>query len=161
MDQVVIITGALAGIGRAAARAFAQNGDRIVVAGRRADEGRALAAALREIGAEAEFVPADVRRESDIRELVDQTVARFGRLDVAVNTAGTEGRPGPLLEQTAESYAATFDTNVLSVLISIHELRVMQAQDRGSIVNVSSTYGPRRRERRRGLCGEQARSGSG
>ena len=138
MDQVVVITGAL--IGQAAARAFAKNGDRIVVAGRRADEGRALAAALRDIGAEAEFVPADVRRESEVRELVDQTVARFGRLDVAVNNAGTEGRPGPLIEQTAESYAATFDTNVLGVLISMkHELRVMQAQGLGSIVNVSST----------------------
>ena len=140
MDQVVVITGAL--IGQAAARAFAKNGDRIVVAGRRADEGRALAAALRDIGAEAEFVPADVRRESEVRELVDQTVARFGRLDVAVNNAGTEGRPGPLIEQTAESYAATFDTNVLGVLTSMkHELRVMQAQGLGSIVNVSSTYG--------------------
>ena len=63
--------------------------------------------------AEAIFVRADVRSEDDVRNLVDRTVARFGRLDVAVNCAGTEGKPGPVTEQTAETYAATFDTNVL------------------------------------------------
>jgi NAD(P)-dependent dehydrogenase (short-subunit alcohol dehydrogenase family) len=79
-----------------------------------------------------------------VRNLVDNTVARFGRLDVAVKNAGTEGKPGPVTEQTAESYAATFDTNVLGVLLSMkHELRVMQAQGSGSIVNLSSTMGHR------------------
>src|SRR6202022_4429658 len=88
------------------------------------------------------FVRSDVRHEAEIRSLVDKTVARFGRLDVAVNNAGTEGTPGPVTEQTAETYAATFDTNVLGTLLSMkHELRVMVAQGRGSIVNVSSTYG--------------------
>ncbi|MBV8616694.1 MAG: glucose 1-dehydrogenase [Acetobacteraceae bacterium] len=139
---VVMITGALTGIGRAAALAFAQEGNRVVVAGRRAEAGAALAAELRDLGAEAEFIAVDVRREGDVRELMDRTVARFGRLDAAVNSAGTEGRPGPVVEQTAESYAATFDTNVLGTLLSMkHELRVMQAQRSGSIVNVSSTYG--------------------
>ena len=139
---VVMITGALTGIGRAAALAFAQEGNRVVVAGRRAEAGAALAAELRDLGAEAEFIAVDVRREGDVRELIDRTVARFGRLDAAVNSAGTEGRPGPVVEQTAESYAATFDTNVLGTLLSMkHELRVMQAQRSGSIVNVSSTYG--------------------
>ena len=71
-----------------------------------------------------------------------QTVARFGRLDIAVNAAGTEGKPGPATDQTAESYAATFDTNVLGTILSMkHELRVMQAQGSGSIVNISSTFG--------------------
>jgi NAD(P)-dependent dehydrogenase (short-subunit alcohol dehydrogenase family) len=74
--------------------------------------------------------------------LIDKTVERFGRLDVAVNTAGTEGVPGPITEQTADSYAATFDTNVLGTLLSMkHELRVMLSQQNGSIVNISSTYG--------------------
>src|SRR6202008_1976066 len=78
----------------------------------------------------------------DIRRLVDQTVERFGRLAAAVNNAGTEGKPGPVIEQTADSYAATFDTNVLGTLLSMkHELRVMTAQGSGSIVNISSTYG--------------------
>jgi NAD(P)-dependent dehydrogenase (short-subunit alcohol dehydrogenase family) len=139
---VVLITGALTGIGRATALAFAHDGARIVVSGRRDDAGQKLAAELREIGVEAEYWRADVRHEEDVRDLVNKTVARFGRLDVAVNNAGSEGKPGPVTEQSAESYAATFDTNVLGTLLSMkHELRVMLPQRHGSIVNVSSTYG--------------------
>jgi len=139
---VVLITGALTGIGRATAIAFAKEGSRLVVAGRREDVGQRLATELQALGADAEFIPADVRHEEEVRDLVDRTVARFGRLDVAVNNAGTEGKPGAVTEQTAESYAATFDTNVLGTLLSMkHELRVMQAQGGGSIVNTSSTYG--------------------
>jgi NAD(P)-dependent dehydrogenase (short-subunit alcohol dehydrogenase family) len=139
---VVLITGALSGIGRAAAFAFAREGNRVVVSGRHEEVGQALAAELREFGGKAEFIRADVRREDDVRSLVDQTVARFGRLDAAVNSAGTEGRPGPVTDQTADSYAATFETNVLGTLLSMkHELRVMQAQGNGSIVNISSSYG--------------------
>jgi NAD(P)-dependent dehydrogenase (short-subunit alcohol dehydrogenase family) len=139
---VVLITGALTGIGRAAAFAFAREGNRVVVSGRHEDVGQALAAELREFGGKAEFIRADVRREDDVCDLVDRTVQRFGRLDAAVNSAGTEGKPGPVTEQTADSYAATFDTNVLGTLLSMkHELRVMLAQRGGSIVNVSSTYG--------------------
>jgi hypothetical protein len=141
---VVLITGALTGIGRATALAFAQEGARIVVSGRRDQEGQALTLELRALGVEAEFIRADVRHEDEVRNLVDKTVARFGRLDVAVNNAGTEGKPGPVTEQTTESYAATFDTNVLGVLLSMkHEMRVMQAQGSGSIVNLSSTMGHR------------------
>jgi NAD(P)-dependent dehydrogenase (short-subunit alcohol dehydrogenase family) len=139
---VVLITGALTGIGRATALAFAREEARIVVSGRRDEEGKKLVAELRALGAEAEFYRSDVQHEEEVRGLVDKTVARFGRLDVAVNNAGTEGRPGPLTEQTAATYAATFDTNVLGTLLSMkHELRVMLAQGHGSIVNVSSTYG--------------------
>ena len=143
-QPVVMMTGALTGIGRATALAFAHEGARLVVSGRREAEGKALEAELQRLGAEAAFMVADVRHEDDVRHVVDQTIARFGRLDVAVNTAGTEGQPGPVLEQTAESYAATFDTNVLGTLLSMkHELRVMLAQGRGSIINVSSTFGQR------------------
>jgi NAD(P)-dependent dehydrogenase (short-subunit alcohol dehydrogenase family) len=139
---VVLITGALTGIGRATALAFAHEAARIVVSGRHDETGLELAAELRSLDAQAEFVLADVRHEDDVRNLVDQTVARFGRLDIAVNNAGTEGHPGPVTEQTAESYAATFDTNVLGTLLSMkHELRVMLPQGSGSIVNVSSAYG--------------------
>ncbi len=141
-SPVVLITGALTGIGRAAAVVFAKEGARIVVSGRREQEGKKLEKELRELGAEVEFVKTDVRHDDDIRALIDKTVARFGRLDVAVNNAGTEGTPGPVTVQTAESYAATFDTNVLGVLLSMkHELRVMLPQGSGSIVNISSTYG--------------------
>jgi NAD(P)-dependent dehydrogenase (short-subunit alcohol dehydrogenase family) len=141
---VVLITGALTGIGRATAVAFAREGARLVVSGRHDDAGHALATELRDLGAEAEFVRADVRHDDDVRNLVAQAVARFGRLDIAVNNAGTEGNPGPVTDQTAETYAATFDTNVLGTLLSMkHELRVMQAQGAGSIVNISSTMGER------------------
>jgi NAD(P)-dependent dehydrogenase (short-subunit alcohol dehydrogenase family) len=140
--SVVLITGALTGIGRATALAYAREGAKVVVSGRRDDEGAQLVEELRKLGAEAEYVRSDVRLEEDVRSLVDKTVARFGRLDVAVNNAGTEGKPGPVTEQTAESYAAIFDTNVLGTLLSMkHELRVMLEQKSGSIVNVSSTFG--------------------
>src|SRR6266480_3071387 len=139
---VVLITGALTGIGRAAALAFAREGHRIVVAGRHETAGQELATELRAFGTEVEFLRADVRQEDDVRNLIDRTVARFGRLDAAVNNAGTEGQPGPVTQQTADTYAATFDTNVLGTLLTMkHELRVMQAQGSGSIVNISSTYG--------------------
>jgi NAD(P)-dependent dehydrogenase (short-subunit alcohol dehydrogenase family) len=139
---VVLITGALTGIGRATALAYAHEGARLIVSGRNEQKGDSLARELRALGAEAEFVRADVRHEDDVRSLVDRTVERFGRLDVAVNNAGTEGTPGPVTEQSAETYAAVFDTNVLGVLLSLkHELRVMLAQGAGSIVNVSSVVG--------------------
>ena len=143
-NPVILITGALTGIGRATAFRFAEEGARIVVSGRRDDAGLALATELKALGAEAEFIRADVRHETDVANVIDRTLSRFGRLDVAVNNAGTEGTPGPVTEQTADSYAATFDTNVLGVLLSLkHELRAMQPQGFGSIVNISSTMGER------------------
>lgn len=141
---VVLITGGLTGIGRAAALAFAREGAIVAVAGRREEAGAELARELRGLGPDAKFIKADVRKDDDIRRMVDEVVARFGRLDVAVNNAGTEGVPGPLTEQTPESYAATFDTNVLGVMLCMkHELRVMQAQGFGNIINLSSTMGSR------------------
>jgi NAD(P)-dependent dehydrogenase (short-subunit alcohol dehydrogenase family) len=141
-NPVVLITGALTGIGRAAAVAFARKGAKVVVAGRRDEAGKALVEELRAAGSEAEFINADVRKEEDVRNMVDKTVARFGRLDVAVNNAGTEGERGRITEQTAQSYAATFDTNVLGVVLSMkHEVRAMQAQGSGNIIYISSTYG--------------------
>ena len=141
-ESVALITGALTGIGRATAVVLAQQGAHVVVSGRREKEGQDLAAELQALGAKAEFIRADVRSEAEVRNLVDQTIKQFGRLDIAVNNAGTEGLRGLVTEQTAESYAATFDTNVLGVLLSMkHELRVMLAQGSGSIVNVSSAYG--------------------
>lgn len=133
---VVLVTGALTGIGRATALAFARQGARIVVSGRRDAAGLALATELRALGAQAEFLRADVRR------LVEQTVERFGRLDVAVNNAGTEGQLGPLTAQSVDNYIATFETNVLGTLLSLkHEMRVMLKQGAGAIVNLSSVAG--------------------
>jgi NAD(P)-dependent dehydrogenase (short-subunit alcohol dehydrogenase family) len=145
MDRtVVLITGALAGIGRATAKAFAQQNARLVVTGRSDEGGQRLVAELSADGAEAEFVRADVRREDDLRVLVDRALEKFGRLDVAVNSAGTEGRQAMLTEHSAETYADTFDTNVLGTILSLkHELRIMIAQGSGSIINLSSTMGSR------------------
>jgi NAD(P)-dependent dehydrogenase (short-subunit alcohol dehydrogenase family) len=92
---VVLITGALTGIGRAAAIAFAKAGNRIVVSGRRQHAGEALAGELGSFGAAAAFIQADVRNEESVRHLVDRTVERFGHLDIAINSAGTEGKPVP------------------------------------------------------------------
>ena len=139
---VVLITGALTGIGRATAEAFAREGAKVVISGRNAEAGEAVATELRALGGEAHFIRADVRHEDDVKALVDGTVAKFGRLDIAVNNAGTEGQFGPITDQTPESYAAMFDTNVLGVLLSLkHELRVLLAQGSGSIVNISSVLG--------------------
>ena len=140
----VLVTGALAGIGRASAMAFARQGYRVGASGRHRDAGEAFAGELRSLGAQAEFIHADVRHEEDVRRLIDEAIERFGRLDIAINNAGTEGTPGPITDQTPETYAATFETNVLGVLLSLkHELRVMEPQGSGSIVNISSTMGER------------------
>ena len=140
--KVVLITGALTGIGRATALVFAKEGARLIVSGRRDEAGVELATELRELGAEAEYVRADVRIEEDVHNLVDQPIKRFGRIDVAVNNAGTEGKPGPLIDQTVESYTTTFDTNVLGTFLALkHELKVMIPQGSGSIINISSTLG--------------------
>src|ERR1700681_3144421 len=123
-NPVVLITGALTGIGRAAAVACARKGAKVVVAGRRDEAGEALVKELRSFGSEAEFINADVRKEDDLRAMVDKTVARFGRLDVAVNNAATEGLTGPITDRTAESFNQTFETNVLGVVLTGHVLNV-------------------------------------
>src|SRR5437667_2968711 len=112
-NKVILITGALTGIGRATAIAFAREGAHVVACGRRDEVGNALAIELRALGVEVEYLRADVRHEDDVRSLVDRTVKRFGHLDVAVNNAGTEGKPGPVTEQSAESYATNFDATGL------------------------------------------------
>ena len=141
-QATVLITGALTGIGRATAVAFAREGANLVVSGRRDDAGAALVAELRALGAQAEYVRADVTKETDVDALIRRTVERFGRLDVAVNNAGTEGQLGPITEQSQDNYEARFSTNVLGTLLSLkHEMRVMLKQGAGAIVNLSSIAG--------------------
>jgi NAD(P)-dependent dehydrogenase (short-subunit alcohol dehydrogenase family) len=141
-NQVVLITGALTGIGRATAIAFAKEGARVVVSGRHEQAGQSLAEELHGLGSEAEFIRTDVRQDAAVGNLVDRTIALFGRLDVLVNNAGTEGTPGPVDDQTSDSYAAAFDTNVLGTILGMkHAMRTMRLQGHGSIVNLSSTMG--------------------
>jgi NAD(P)-dependent dehydrogenase (short-subunit alcohol dehydrogenase family) len=142
LKPVVLITGALSGIGRATAFAFAAEGSRVAVSGRHPDKGEALVAELMRKGAsEATFFRADVRKEAEVSALIDQVVARFGRLDIAVNNAGKEAL-GLIPDVTEQSYEEVFGTNVLGTLLSLqHEFRVMKAQSKGSIVNIGSVYG--------------------
>jgi NAD(P)-dependent dehydrogenase (short-subunit alcohol dehydrogenase family) len=143
-EQVVLVTGALAGIGRATATAFARDGASVVVSGRRDAQGEALAAELRGLGGRALYLHADVAVEDDVRALVEGAVTIFGRLDVAVNNAGYTGSPGPLTTQTAQAYDTVFNTNVRGLLFALkYELRVMVEQGHGSVVNLSSTFGER------------------
>ena len=141
-NQVVLITGALTGIGRATAVAFANKGAKVVVSGRHDDKGHDLVTELRALGAEAEFFCADVQNEDEVRDLIDKTVARFARLDVAVNNAGAEGETGVIQNATVENFKTVHDTNVLGVFLSMkYELRAMEGQGSGSIVNIASTFG--------------------
>lgn len=141
-NKVVLITGALSGIGRVTAMAFAQEGARVVISGRRPEAGQALLKELLSICKEAEYINADVRHENEVKALIDKTVERFGRLDIAVNNAGTEGKIAPIIEQTAENYNATFETNVLGLFLCLkYELRLMLKQGHGNIINVSSVAG--------------------
>lgn len=143
MDRpVVFITGALSGIGRATAFAFAAEGARLLVSGRRADAGSALVAELQAAGAEARFLPLDVRDETSVAAGIADGVAHFGRLDVVVNNAGVEGELGPIAGQQVGNYRHVFDNNVLGTLLVMkHALPVLQAQRSGAIVNVSSVAG--------------------
>jgi NAD(P)-dependent dehydrogenase (short-subunit alcohol dehydrogenase family) len=128
-EQVVLVTGALAGIGRATATAFARDGASVVVSGRRDEEGEALAAELRKLGGKAEYIHADVAIEDEVRALIEDTVTIFGRLDAAVNNAGYTDGTGPLATQTEQAYDTVFNTNVRGLLFSLkHELRVMIKQ---------------------------------
>ena len=95
-QSVVLITGALTGIGRATAFAFAHDGARIVVSGRRDDAGEALGRRARTSARKLNSFAPTYATRTRCEDLVDKTVARFGRLDVAVNNAGTEGKPGPI-----------------------------------------------------------------
>lgn len=143
-NQVVLVTGATAGIGRATALAFAREGARLVVTGRNTEAGQSLLRELQALGAQAEFVQADVSQEDQVIGLVDFCVSRFGALDVAVNSAGMEGQGGSIMAQTLDSYSAIFNANVLGTFLCLkHQMRVMSGQRSGAIVNLSSTMGSR------------------
>lgn len=138
-----LITGGTSGIGRAAALEFARQGARVVVSGRREDQGAGTVRLVQQAGGEAHFVRADVSVEDDVRRLVDATVARFGRLDIAFNNAGIEQSPmAPVTQTTVEQYRQIFDINVLGVLLSLkHEIPAMLANGGGAIVNTTSVAG--------------------
>jgi NAD(P)-dependent dehydrogenase (short-subunit alcohol dehydrogenase family) len=141
-DKVVLITGASAGIGRAAAVACGNEGARLVVSARRQIEGEETAELVRATGAPALFVQADVSRDDDVRRLVEAAVERFGGLDCAFNNAGAEQDPEPLTEQAEATYHRIMDTNVKGVWLSMkYEIPQMLKRGAGAIVNTSSVAG--------------------
>src|SRR6266516_6188741 len=139
-NKVAVVTGGTSRIGKATSLALAKAGAKVVVAGRRENEGQAVVQAIEKGGGKALFVRTDVTREADLKALVDKTVATFGRLDIAFNNAGTEGQMGLTTDtQTAEHYQSVFDINVKGTLLSMkHEAAAMLRNGGGSIVKNSS-----------------------
>jgi NAD(P)-dependent dehydrogenase (short-subunit alcohol dehydrogenase family) len=141
-NKVVLITGGTSGIGRATAVAFAREGAKVVISGRRKTEGEETVALITKAGSKGLFVQSDVSDEAQVKQLVQTTVDTFGRLDIAFNNAGTEGHPKPLTEASAEDYQQVFDINVKGVFLSMkHEIAAMLKTGGGSIVNTSSIAG--------------------
>jgi NAD(P)-dependent dehydrogenase (short-subunit alcohol dehydrogenase family) len=143
-DKIVLVTGGATGIGRAAALAFGRRGALVVIAGRRQSEGDKAVAALSEVGAPGQFIPADVTKPAELAHLHRKIIENHGRLDVAFNNAGYQEPRAPLAEQDAALYDRVFDTNVRSVYLSLqHQVRIMAQQGRGAIVVNASVSGLR------------------
>lgn len=142
-DKVVIVTGATSGIGKDAAIALAREGAKVVLSGRRETEGEAVVATITAAGGTAVFFKGDMSKEADIEALVNLTVQRFGRLDMAFNNAGVESAAGGVTEATEAEYRKVFDLNVWGVLALMkHEIRaIVETKGSGSIVNNSSIVG--------------------
>jgi NAD(P)-dependent dehydrogenase (short-subunit alcohol dehydrogenase family) len=139
--KVVLVTGGTSGIGAAAAVAFAKEGAKVVLSGRREKEGLAVVELIKKGGGEGHFVKADVAVEADVRKLVEATLARYGRLDVAFNNAGVEWM-GNLTDATEADYRRLFDVNVWGVLAAMkYEIPAMLKTGGGSIINTSSIAG--------------------
>jgi NAD(P)-dependent dehydrogenase (short-subunit alcohol dehydrogenase family) len=142
VGKVALITGGNAGIGRATAIEFAKQSAKVVITGRREKEGDEVIAKIKTFGGEAIFVKTDVSKESDVKAMIEQTVATFGRLDFAFNNAGIEQQLTPLSEQTEETYDQIMDINVKGVWLSLkHETPAMLRTGGGAIVNNSSFAG--------------------
>jgi len=141
-DKVALVTGGTSGIGRATAIAYAQQQAKVVVVGRRMDEGEETVRLIKEAGKEAIFVQADVTKEADVKAMVDKAVGVFGRLDIAFNNAGAVGENPSLIEQTEAEYDRTMNVNVKGVWLSMkYEIAQMLKQGSGSIVNMASAVG--------------------
>lgn len=140
-EKVVLVTGGTSGIGQETAKQFAGEGAKVIVAGRRQEEGEAVAAEIVSAGGQAHFVQTDVTKEDQVERLVAETVERFGRLDIAFNNAGVE-HGGPTTEVTEADYRHVFDVNVLGVLLSQkYEIPAMLNSGGGVIINTSSILG--------------------
>ncbi len=142
-NKVALITGGTSGIGRTTAIAFADAGAKVVVVGRREEEGSETVSLINQVGGEGLFVKADVSQEADIESTIATVVNKFGRLDIAFNNAGMLGQNALLAEQTEQTYDRVFGVNVKGVFLCMkHEINQMLAQGNGgAIVNTSSING--------------------
>ena len=142
-NKVVIVTGATSGIGKVAARAFAKEGAKVVLAARRAEEGLQVAQSIKDAGGEALFIKTDVANSDDVANMVAKTIEAYGKLDCAFNNAGIGG---DAMKPTADHSEANWD-NVINVnlkgvwLCMKYQIPEMLKNGRGSIVNNSSIYG--------------------
>ncbi len=140
--KVALVTGAGSGIGRASALAFAREGARVIVSDLDVEGGAETLDAIRKAGGEASFIQADVSRESEVANLVQQTVATFDRLDCAHNNAGVSGVPAALHEMAADEWSRVLAINLSGVFLCLkYEIPQMIAQGGGAIVNTSSGAG--------------------
>jgi NAD(P)-dependent dehydrogenase (short-subunit alcohol dehydrogenase family) len=141
-NKVVLITGGTSGIGRAAAVAFAKEGAKVVVSGRRVEEGEETVRQIKAAGGEGLFVKTDVTQVAQIKELVDRTVTKYGRLDIAFNNAGVEGKFATIAEENEANYQLIFDANVKGVLFSMkYQIPAILKSGGGSIINTTSVAG--------------------
>lgn len=141
-NKVALVTGGSSGIGRATAIAFAQKGAKVVIASRRVKESEETVQLVKEAGSEAIFVKTDVRNEAEVEALISETVATYGRLDVAFNNAGVEGKLGFSINQTEENWNNVIDTNLKGTWLSMkYQIQQMLRQGSGVIVNNASMVG--------------------
>jgi NAD(P)-dependent dehydrogenase (short-subunit alcohol dehydrogenase family) len=139
--KVALVTGGTSGVGETTAIEFGRAGAKVLPTGRREKEGAQVVAEIKKLGGDAGFVRADVARDADVKGIVDFTVDKFGRLDIAFNNAGVEWM-GPLDQATEAEYRRVFDINVWGVLNSMrHEIPAMLKTGGGAIVNTSSVAG--------------------
>jgi NAD(P)-dependent dehydrogenase (short-subunit alcohol dehydrogenase family) len=141
--KVAIVTGGTSGIGRETAIAFARAGAKVVVAGRRHEEGKETIDLLRSAGGEGLFVKTDVSQSDQVRALIQNTVQKFGHLDIAFNNAGTEGSILTIVEQSEQDWDRTIAINLKGVWLCLkYEIEQMLKQGSGgAIVNMASVAG--------------------
>jgi NAD(P)-dependent dehydrogenase (short-subunit alcohol dehydrogenase family) len=141
-NKVVLVTGAASGIGRAIALMAVREGALLVLSDIDADAGVETAALVRTQGGEALFVAADVGSADECQALVSQTMAHFGRLDVAINNAGIGGVAAPLAEYPLDAWAQVININLNGVFYGMRaQIAAMLLNGGGSIVNVASILG--------------------
>jgi NAD(P)-dependent dehydrogenase (short-subunit alcohol dehydrogenase family) len=141
-NKVAIVTGGGSGIGKTTALELALQGASVVIANRNEKNGQQAVEEITKAGGTASFVQTDVSNEAQVKNLIHQTLARYGRLDLAFNNAGVEQPPTPLPDQTEDLYQQVMDINVKGVWLCLkHQIPAMLAQGGGAIVNTSSFSG--------------------